>query len=200
MANALMWQPSLLDCVTEPSFALDGLRRRFLGDGAWVDYLPGFLTNPGPVFDEVLATAPFAAHERPMYDRIVAEPRLTTGRWDTSHPLLMEMCAALSSHYGLGLPSISANLYRDGNDSVAWHGDRIGRKVSETVVAILSLGSPRKFLLRPRGGGPSVRYLTQPGDLLVMGGTAQRTWDHCVPKCSFAGPRISVMFREPFVY
>ena len=195
-----MWQPSLLDCVSEPSFSLDGLRRRFLGEGAWVDYLPGFLANPGAVFDEVLATAPFGAHERPMYDRIVAEPRLTTRGWDAALPLLQEMAGALSHHYGLALPSISANLYRDGNDSVAWHGDRIGRQLSETVVAILSLGSPRKFLLRPRGGGASVKYVPQPGDLLVMGGTAQRTWDHCVPKCAYAGPRISVMFREPFVY
>lgn len=200
MTTALTWQPSLLDCVSEPSFDLDGFRRRFLGDGAWVDFLPGFLQNPGPVFDAILDTAPFASHERPMYDRMVVEPRLTTGRWKPDIPLLRDMSRALSEHYGLALPSISANLYRDGNDSVAWHGDRIGRQLSETVVAILSLGSPRKFLLRPRGGGSSVRYVPQPGDLLVMGGTAQRTFDHCVPKCAAAGPRISVMFREPFVY
>lgn len=210
MTTALTWQPSLLDCVSEPSFDLNGLRRRFLGDGAWVDYLPGFLQNPGPVFDDILAAAPFSSHQRPMYDRIVVEPRLTTGRWRPEIPLLRDMSRALSQHYGLVLPSISANLYRDGSDSVAWHGDRIGRQVSETVVAILSLGSPRKFLLRPRRwgggprpehrGGPSVRYVPQPGDLLVMGGTAQRTFDHCVPKCAEAGPRISVMFREPFVY
>lgn len=210
MSTNVMWQPSLLDCVSEPAFSLEGIRRRFLGDGAWVDHLPGFLTNPGVVFDEILATAPFASHTRPMYDRIVVEPRLTTGRWSPEIPLLVEMGRELSRHYGLSLPSISANLYRDGNDSVAWHGDRIGRQLSETVVCILSLGAPRKFLMRPRpwggvspqqrGGGSSVRFVMQPGDLLVMGGTAQRTWDHCVPKCAQAGPRISVMFREPFVY
>lgn len=195
-----MWQPSLLDCVSEPSFSLEGMRRRFLGDGAWVDFLPGFVTNPGAVFDDVLASAPFAAHERPMYERIVAEPRLTTRGWEAPLPLLEEMSTELSRHYRLDLPSISANLYRDGNDSVAWHGDRIGKKRSETVVAILSLGSARKFLMRRKGGGESIRYTPQPGDLLVMGGTAQTTWEHCVPKCAYAGPRISVMFREPFVY
>ena len=195
-----MWQPSLLDCGSEPTFTLDGLRRRFLGDGAWVDFLPGFLTSPGSLFDEVLASAPFAAHERPMYDRIVAEPRLTTRGWETPVPLLRDIAAALSRHYGLDLPSISANLYRDGNDSVAWHGDRIGKKRSETVVAILSLGAPRRFLMRRKAGGQSIRFVPQPGDLLVMGGTAQSTWEHCVPKCTYAGPRISVMFREPFVY
>ena len=195
-----MWQPSLLDCVGEPTFSLDGARRRFLGDGAWVDYVPGYLANPGVVFDDVLATAPFAAHERPMYDRIVAEPRLTTRGWSSPLPLFTAMARELSNHYGLDLPNISANLYRDGNDSVAWHGDRIGKKRSETVVVILSLGSPRRFLMRRKGGGAAVRYVPQPGDLLVMGGTAQTTWEHSVPKCAYAGPRISVMFREPFVY
>lgn len=172
------------------------MRRRFLGDGAWVDFLPGFVTSPGPLFDEVVASAPFAAHERPMYDRIVAEPRLTTRGWEAPLPLLGEMAAALSRHYGLDLPSISANLYRDGNDSVAWHGDRIGKRRSETVVAILSLGAARRFLMRRKGGGgESIRFVPHAGDLVVMGGTAQTTWEHCVPKCAFAGPRISVMFR-----
>ena len=77
---------------------------------------------------------------------------------------------------------MSANLYRDGRDSVAWHGDRVGPRGHETVVAILSLGSPRRFLLRPRGGGPSLRLTPAAGDLLVLGGTCQRTWQHCVPK------------------
>ena len=94
------------------------------------------------------------------------------------------------------LVAITANLYRDGNDSVAWHGDRIGRKHADTVVAILSLGSTRRFLLRPDGGGPSIRYELAPGDLIVLGGTCQKTWEHCVPKRAWAGPRISVMFRE----
>ena len=92
------------------------------------------------------------------------------------------MAQALSEHYGDDLATVSANLYRDGRDSVAWHGDRVGRRRDETVVAILSLGSPRRFLLRPKGGGRSLRLTPAAGDLLVLGGTCQRTWEHSVPK------------------
>ena len=65
-------------------------------------------------------------------------------------------------------------------------------------MAILSLGATRRFLLRPKVGGPSVRYAPVAGELLVMGGTCQRTWEHCVPKCAASGPRVSVMFREAY--
>lgn len=106
------------------------------------------------------------------------------------------MAARLGERYGVDLVSVSANLYRDGDDSVAWHGDRIGRFRTTTIVAILSLGSPRTLLMRPNGGGPSTGFTMHSGDLLVMGGTAQRTQEHCVPKRRSAGPRISVMFRE----
>jgi alkylated DNA repair dioxygenase AlkB len=133
-----------------------------------------------------------------MYDRKVAEPRLTTRAWDDPPDPLPAMARALSEHYGEDLSCVSANLYRDGRDSVAWHGDRVGRRRAETVVAIVSLGSPRRFLLRPKGGGPSRRLAPAPGDLLVLGGTCQRTWEHSVPKCASAGPRISIMFRESY--
>ena len=63
-------------------------------------------------------------------------------------------------------------------------------------MAIVSLGAPRQLALRPRGGGPSRRVALGPGDLLVMGGSCQRTWDHAVPKTARpVGPRISVQFR-----
>ena len=110
---------------------------------------------------------------------------------------------ALSRHYAdeLGEPFTTAGLclYRDGHDSVAWHGDRIGRsRDQDTMVAILSVGAPRDLVLRPRGGGPSIRVPAGHGDLVVMGGSCQRTWDHCVPKTSKpVGPRISVQFRPP---
>jgi alkylated DNA repair dioxygenase AlkB len=196
---AVTWQPTLLDSV-EPAFdpSLRGARRRFLGDGAWLDVVPGWVTGAASLFDRVLAAGPWASSERPMYDRIVAVPRLHTGMWDDPPLELREMAAALSSRYGAELGSIAANLYRDGDDSVAWHGDRIGKVKSETIVAILSLGEPRRFLLRPNGGGRSIQLDPQSGDLLVMGGTCQRTWQHCVPKRAHAGPRISVMFREGY--
>jgi alkylated DNA repair dioxygenase AlkB len=133
-----------------------------------------------------------------MYDKVVMEPRLTTRQWADPPDPVPAMADVLSRRYGRDLRVVSANLYRDGRDSVAWHGDRVARNRDQAVVAIVSLGSPRRFLLRPRGGGRSVRLTPQPGDLLVLGGTCQRTWQHSVPKCAAAGPRISVMFREAY--
>ena len=99
----------------------------------------------------------------------------------------------------LGEPFATAGLclYRDGRDSVAWHGDRIGRSSTEdTIVAIVVLGQPRALLLRPRGGGATLRHDLGHGDLIAMGGSCQRTWEHAVPKSArHAGPRISIQFR-----
>ena len=98
-------------------------------------------------------------------------------------------------------PFITAGpcLYRDGNDSVSWHGDKIGSSCTEdTMVAIVSLGATRVFALRPHGGGKSLRIQHHHGDLLVMGGSCQRTWEHAIPKTTRpVGPRISIQFR-PF--
>ena len=139
-----------------------------------------------------------------MYERIVDVPRLVSfyGEGEAlPHPLLDEALEQLNRHYGpmLGEPLVTAGLclYRDGHDSVAWHGDTIGRgRHADTVVAILSLGSERALHLRERGGGSSRRFRLGPGDLLVMGGSCQRTHEHAVPKTAAAvGPRISVQFR-----
>ncbi len=195
----LAWQPSLLG-GDQPTFdpALAGLVRRDLGSGAWCDMLTRWVAGADTLFAELTEAAPWAAHERPMYDRTVAEPRLTTRAWVDPPDPLPAMASALSRHYRTDLSTISANLYRDGHDSVAWHGDRVGRGRTHTVVAILTLGAARRFLLRPTGGGRSVRLTPAGGDLLVLGGTCQRTWQHSVPKCASAGPRVSVMFRESY--
>ncbi|MFL6206714.1 MAG: alpha-ketoglutarate-dependent dioxygenase AlkB [Acidimicrobiales bacterium] len=191
------WQPSLL-AIDEPDVdpTLSGARRRFLGQGAWVDVVPGWARGADTLFDSVLGSAVWKAYERPMYDRIVDVPRLTATEWRRRPAILDRMARCLGRRYGVELPSISANLYRDGQDSVAWHGDRIGRVRSDAVVAILSLGSDRTLLLRPNGGGHSIALPMRSGDLVVQGGTCQRTFEHCVPKRAHAGPRISVMFRQ----
>lgn len=196
---ALAWQPSLLGGVPpdfDASFA--AAERRDLGSGAWLEEVPGWARGSDALFEALLEGAPWASHERRMYERMVVEPRLTTRQWDDPPPPLPAMAAALSERFDADLSVISANLYRDGRDSVAWHGDRVARTRPETVVAILSLGSPRRFLLRPKGGGRSLQLDPAPGDLLVLGGTCQRTWEHSVPKRAKAGPRISVMFREEY--
>src|SRR6202008_3954681 len=101
------------------------------------------------------------------------------------HPTLNAARAALSEHYGdeLGEPFRTAGCcyYRDGRDSVAWHGDTIGRgRTDDTMVAIVSIGDPRRLTLRPRDRGDSTGSLSFEmghGDLLVMGGNCQRTWE-----------------------
>ena len=200
-------QESLLDVAEEPVLgALAGAVRRVqLSRGAWVDLRPGWLAGSGAVFGALAEAVPWRAERRHMYDRVVDVPRLLCF-YDEGEPLpdpaLIAALRALNAYYGpeLGEPFHTAGLclYRDGRDSVAWHGDRTGRGSREdTMVAILSLGAPRAFLLRPRGGGgPSRRYEIGHGDLLVMGGSCQRTWEHAVPKTAQAvGPRISVQFR-----
>ena len=113
-------------------------------------------------------------------------------------PLLREMAEVLSDRYDVSFTSVGCNLYRDGADSVAWHGDRVARELPEATVALVSLGAARPFKLRPKGGGRSITYLPDRGDLLVMGGSCQRTWDHAVPKVRRAGPRMSIQFRHAY--
>ncbi|MFE1859990.1 alpha-ketoglutarate-dependent dioxygenase AlkB [Streptomyces anandii] len=199
-------QGSLFDQADELRLGpLDGLRRTVLGQGAWIDVLPGWLAGADELFELLAAEVPWRAERRKMYDSVVDVPRLLSfyGAGDPlPHPVLDEARDALSAHYAgeLGEPFVTAGLcyYRDGRDSVAWHGDRIGRGAREdTMVAILSVGAPRDLLLRPLGGGgATVRRPLGHGDLIVMGGSCQRTWEHCVPKSArVAEPRISVQFR-----
>src|SRR5512140_21702 len=199
-------QESLLDVCDEPVLgALGGsVRRTPLAHGAWVDLRRGWLTGSGAVFARLAETVPWRAEKRHMYDKVVAVPRLLCFYGEDAplpDPVLTAAREALSAHYGpeLGEPFRTAGLclYRDGRDSVAWHGDTIGRgRCEDTMVAILSLGAARPLLLRPRGGGASLRFELGHGDLLVMGGSCQRTWEHAVPKTSRpAGPRVSIQLR-----
>jgi alkylated DNA repair dioxygenase AlkB len=200
---SVTWQANLFGTL-EPSFddTFAGIERIELSDGAWVDHLPGWLQGDDVVMDDLVRTAPWKSSTRPMYDRIVAVPRLTAW-WEWkgegpagAPPILESLRAALSKRYSTAFTSCGCNLYRDGSDSVAWHGDRIKRELVEAHVAIVSVGEPRKLLLRPTAGGDSLGFKLGHGDLFVMGGTCQRTWQHSVPKCKCAGPRMSITFRH----
>jgi alkylated DNA repair dioxygenase AlkB len=204
--SAPSWQASLFDEAVDPAVGpLDAVERTPLGAGAWVDVRAGWLRGADELFDWLAADVPWYAERRQMYERVVDVPRMLCfyGEDDPlPHPTLVDARDALSGHYAaeLGEPFRTAGLclYRDGRDSVAWHGDRIGRsRTEDTMVAIVSLGTPRRLLLRPRGGGGrTLRFTVGHGDLLVMGGSCQRTWEHCVPKTRHpVGPRISVQFR-----
>jgi alkylated DNA repair dioxygenase AlkB len=203
---SLVVQPSLFGSAGEPGIADLGrsVERRELSDGAWLDLRPGFVNAADELFDALAAGVPWHEERMRMYDATVRVPRLLARYRQGEalpHPVLEDARAALNAHYGEadGGPFVSAGLclYRDGNDSVAWHGDRIARESSaDTMVAILSLGAVRPFALRPRSGGPGLRLQIGHGDLLVMGGSCQRTWLHAIPKTARClGARISVQFR-----
>jgi alkylated DNA repair dioxygenase AlkB len=211
----MTYQPSILDDVSTDDRTGDGgpaladlgrARRTTLSHGAWVDHLPGWVEGSDAVFRTLVTDVDWRAERRRMFDIEVAVPRLL--RWYAAHevlphPVLTDAREALGRHYRevLGEPFTTAGmcLYRDGRDSVAWHGDTIGRSSTEdTLVAIVSLGAPRALLLRPRNepGRGHLRFTLGHGDLLVMGGSCQRTWEHAVPKTAqTVGPRISVQFR-----
>lgn len=185
-----------------PAFDRDFTRlvRTELGAGAWVDYQPGWVSGHAALFDALLSSTRFRIGEEKIYDRTLPTPRMLALLPDDGpgHPLLEQLRRVLSRRYGQTFERVSMALYRDGRDSVALHGDRIARTLPEALVATLSLGAPRRFVMRPRGGGSSRSSRAWNlgwGDLLVMGGSSQRTWQHGIPKVAHAGPRIAVMFR-----
>ncbi|HEY5663762.1 MAG TPA: alpha-ketoglutarate-dependent dioxygenase AlkB [Ilumatobacter sp.] len=197
-------QRSLFGALT-PQFdpGLGGCRRHALDATTWVDVVPGWLRGADEVFDALVATLPLRQRTGvPMYDRIVDEPRLSAW-WRADDgcreplPILRDIRLLLAERYDEPFDSIGFNLYRDGDDSVAWHGDRHRHVVANPVIAIVSLGAPRPLRLRPRGGGASVGWSLGDGDLFVMGGACQHDWEHTVPKVrAVSGPRLSVTFRS----
>ena len=204
--QASLFDPSTEEPTCTPAVGpLTGvLERHVLTRGAWVDVRPGWVSGSDDLFERLVRDVPWQAERRQMWDNVVAVPRLL--RFYGEHeqlpdPLLAEAREALSRHYDdeLREPFTTAGMcfYRDGRDSVAWHGDTIGRSSThDTMVAILSLGEARRLSLRPRTGGSSISFPVGHGDLLVMGGSCQRTWEHAVLKTARpVGPRISVQFR-----
>jgi len=195
-------QPSLFDLDTLTfDRAFCRLERIQLDPTAWVDLVPGWVSGSDALFRTLAEALPWAQRTRFLYEQHRIEPRLTAGwRAGTERPLqppiLEEMRAALSGRYGVLFDSAGFNFYRDGRDSVAWHRDKIPARIHQPIVALVSLGEPRRFLLRPRGGGASRPFPLGHGDLLVTGGDTQRTWEHAVLKVAHAGPRISIAFRH----
>ena len=217
------FQGSLLDLcgAAGPGPLRPSVQRTTLVGGAWIDVRPGWFSGADALFERLIDAVPWRAERRHMYDRVVDVPRLVSFYAEGESlpdPALDEIKRALDEHYGaeLGEPFRTCGLclYRDGSDSVAWHGDTTGRSsTQDTMVAIVSLGAPRALLLRPRGGGMSepeghgvaeasgrrgkaLRHELGHGGLLVMGGSCQRTWEHSIPKTARAvGPRISTQFR-----
>jgi len=204
---SIAFQTSLFDDIfSEPELRPLGVmvERIPLDHDAWVDIRPGWLSNSDALFERLAVDVPWQADKREMYDRTVAVPRLVS--WFgpgqvLPDPVLVDAREALNDHYGRPSGQVfeTAGLcfYRTGDDSVAWHGDRVGRTIElDTMVAILSVGAERSLSVRPKGGGPTLKFPVGHGDLIVMGGSCQRTYEHAILKTKQAvGPRISVQFR-----
>jgi len=190
--------PRQLDLFAAPSVAFDAelraVRHHDLAYGAWVDHVPGWVSGHDALFDQLERELSWRREQMKMYDKTVDVPRLLAAV-PPSIAIIEAMRLALGAKYGEPFVRVTAALYRDGRDSVAYHGDTTARDMERALVATVSLGQPRRFLMKPTEGGDSIAFPAGRGDLIVMGGTAQRTWRHAIPKVAQAGPRIAVMFR-----
>ena len=194
----VQWQGSLFSMGT-PSVATGAETRRIdLDATSWVDVTTGFLDGADDLCAELIATVPWRQQRRRMWDRVLDDPRLScwfTGGAPAPHPALGAARAELAERYRRPFGGPGLNHYRDGRDSVAFHRDRELRRLDDTIVAVLTLGARRPFLVRPHGGGSSIDLAPSSGDLLVMGGRCQLDWEHGVPKVARAGARVSVSWR-----
>jgi alkylated DNA repair dioxygenase AlkB len=194
----VQWQTSLF-ALGAPAVRVGAPTERVELDGtSWIDLTAGFLEGADQLCAELIDTVPWRCHRRRMYDRILDDPRLSC--WYRSgapppHAALAAARQALGERYARPFGGPGLNHYRDGNDSVAFHRDRELRRLTDTMVAVLTLGARRPFLVRPHGGGRSIDLSPASGDLLVMGGRCQLDWEHGVPKVSVAGARVSVSWR-----
>jgi alkylated DNA repair dioxygenase AlkB len=194
----VQWQGSLFAAGSPAVDRGAATERVELDATSWIDITRGWLQGADEVCAELIESVPWRQGRRTMYERELDDPRLS--RWlrageAVPHPVLVDAAAALEARYGRAFGRPGLNFYRDGQDSVAFHRDRELRRLEDTMVAVLTLGAQRPFLVRPHGGGRSRNLAPGSGDLLVMGGRCQLDWEHGVPKVARAGARISVSWR-----
>jgi alkylated DNA repair dioxygenase AlkB len=196
------WQPSLFggSSETQVPSTVTRARRLQLDATSWLELIPGWLAGADALFACLLEALPWQQRERRMFERMVLEPRLTAEircLADAPHPSLRHAADALSTRYGVRYDHLWLNLYRDGQDSTAWHGDRFSCRREACTVPVLTLGATRRFSIRPRAGGASLGFRPAAGDLIVMGGRCQRDWVHAVPKAvDVLGARLSINFQS----
>ena len=194
------WQGSLFDDAPpeRERLSFDELRRDALDGTSWLDVVPGWVPDHGALFDVLLAEAPWQQRTRTMWDRDVLEPRMVAVVPEPFPSYVTELVEPLDARYGVTFDSCLVNLYRDGSDAVAWHADTVRKRMRDPLVATVSLGARRSFLVRPASGGPTVRrYRPGEGDLIVMGGAMQHDFHHTVPReKSASGARMSVTLRH----
>ncbi len=188
----------------QPDFdrTFSALQRFELTGDAWLELVPNWLRGHQELFDALLEKTQFRSEQRLIYEKTVDVPRLyaVLGKDGPIPAVVRAMQQALSERYRESFRNISLGYYRDGRDSVAFHGDYVARTLPSALVATVSVGAARRFLMRPTGGGKSLAFSLGRGDLLVMGGASQRTWQHAIPKSRTVGDqqRIAIMFRPHY--
>jgi alkylated DNA repair dioxygenase AlkB len=195
--RSLAWQDSLFADSRE-RLSFEGVRRDQLSDTSWLDLVPGWLPDHADLFEDLLDHAPWQQRTRTMWDQQVLEPRMVAAFLATLPPVLEQLRGVLAARYDVAFDSCLVNLYRDGTDAVAWHGDTVRKTLLNPLVVTISLGASRRFLVRRRGGGPVLKeYAPGHGDLMVMGGAMQHDFEHTVPRQrSASGARMSVTMRH----
>lgn len=192
--------------MSAAAFSLDlfaGTMTQLVDDAeGGIRYWPGFVQPrlAREWFCELQAKAGWTHLQRPMYDRIVDVPRLVASyRTDAFPPELplAQMLACVRQEVPAPYNGVGLNLYRDGNDSVAMHNDKLHSLSAGHPIALVSLGAPRRMLIRAKAGArETVAVELAPGSLLRMSHAAQFTHEHGIPKTKRAvGPRMSVVFR-----
>jgi alkylated DNA repair dioxygenase AlkB len=172
-------------------------------------------TAAARLFQELLDTIPWRQEPIKMFGKDVLQPRLTawhgdpTARYSYSGlslepqpwtPTLMELRQQVSAATGAEFNSVLLNLYRTGQDSMGWHADNEPELGPNPLIASVSLGSTRRFRLRPSAGMPPYTPYSidlPPGSLLVMSGSTQQGWQHALPKTAReVAPRLNLTFRR----
>jgi alkylated DNA repair dioxygenase AlkB len=179
--------------------AFDDATDHRLDEHSWITHVPGVLIGHLQALDDLATLDVWEQRQRWMFDRQIDEPRLTGEYVDlaVAPPLLAGLAEMLSERLEVCYDRIWMNWYRDHNDGTGWHADRPAHKAATAIVPVLSIGAPRRFLVRPFGGGPSRVFTPAGGDLIIMKGRCQRDWQHCVPKQkALAGPRMSLNFSS----
>ncbi len=190
------------------------LTRTMLDEQSWIDHAVGFLNGADNLLVDLDEQMDWFRGRRLMYGTWHEEPRRTATEANpgTTLPTVIDTIRhTLSERYGAAFRGLFCNYYETGQDSVAWHADRIGRTEVDPLVAIVSLGGPRTFRLRPKqisakgerapddkdrsDRATSHSIVLASGDLLVMGGATQHHWEHAIPKTAYAAPRMSITMR-----
>jgi alkylated DNA repair dioxygenase AlkB len=188
-------------------------KRRDLPHGAWIDHYEAWLApdEAGDALESLRNALAWETREIVLFGRRILQPRLVAWAGDVPYrysgqtleprvapEILQRLTERVVAATGTPFNHVLANRYRDGTDSMGLHADAEPELGPDPVVATLSLGFARRFVIVPRRGkDPRITYSLGAGSLLVMGGTCQTHYRHGIPKAEgFVGERISLTFRH----